>query len=295
MTSARHLSLDTTAVLLVVGCCFLWGLNQVAAKAALVDIPPLWQAAARSVGGALLVAIWARWRGVPLGVRDGTAHGGLLFGLEFVCIFVGLQHTTASRRVVFLYISPFVIALGMPFISRAERLSAVQTGGLVLAFAGVAWAYAEGFGRPAAGPRQWLGDALGLAAGVIWGATTLAVRGSALATAPAEKMLLWQLVVSGALLTALALLGDAPLPTHVSALAGGSLAFQVVVVVSMSYLVWFWLIRTYPATQLASFTLLTPMFGLLLGAWLLHEPITARLIVAAVTVGLGLVLVNRRR
>jgi drug/metabolite transporter (DMT)-like permease len=51
--------------------------------------------------------------------------------------------------------------------------------------------------------------------------------------------------------------------------------------------------RHYPATRLAAFTLLTPVFGLLLGALLLGEPITPRLIVALVTVAGGIVLVNR--
>ena len=59
---------------LIVGCCVLWGLNQVATKVALVEIPPLMQAAARSVGAALLVALWARMRGIPLtGLAGGLA------------------------------------------------------------------------------------------------------------------------------------------------------------------------------------------------------------------------------
>ena len=70
----------------------------------------------------------------------------------------------------------------------------------MLAFAGVAWAFAEGFSRPAAGPLQWLGDGLGVLAGVLWGATTLAIRATALSHASAEKTLLYQLAVSGALL-----------------------------------------------------------------------------------------------
>ena len=74
----------------------------------------------------------------------------------------------------------------------------------------------------------------------------------------------------------------------------GSLAFQIVVVTFASYLVWFWLIRHYPATRLASFTMLTPVFGLLLGALLLAEPITARLLVALATVAAGIFLVNRK-
>jgi drug/metabolite transporter (DMT)-like permease len=294
----RRSHLDTLAVATLVFCCFLWGLNQVAAKAALPEVPALWQAAARSLGGAVLVWGWSRLRGIALFTPDGSLAGGLLagalFGAEFLCIFIGLQFTTASRMVVFIYISPFVVALGMPFIARAERLSPTQMAGLLLAFAGVAWAFAEGFASPAAGPRQLLGDALGVAAGVLWGATTLAIRGTALSNAPAEKTLLYQLAVSGVLLGAAALLGDARWPATLSPLAWASMLFQVVAVTSFSYLVWFWLIRSYPATRLASFTLLTPVFGLVLGAALLGEAITARLVTALVAVATGIVLVNRR-
>ena len=294
----RKPNLDTRAIGLLVLLCFLWGLNQVAAKAAMPEIPALWQAALRSLGGAVLVALWARWRGIEMLGRDGTLGGGLLagglFAVEFMCIFVGLTFTTASRMVVFLYISPFVVALGMPFIARAERLTPLQIGGLGLAFAGVAWAYAEGFTRPAAGPRQWVGDALGVAAGVLWGATTLAIRGTRLAAASAEKTLLYQLGISGVALGAAAVAAGAPWPTALSTLAWSSIVFQTVIVTFASYLVWFWLVRHYPATRLATFTLLTPVFGLVLGALLLGEPITARLVVALGAVAAGIVLVNRR-
>ncbi len=293
----RKTHLDALAVTLLIACCFLWGLNQVAAKAAMPEVPALWQAAIRSVAGALLVWVWARFRGVALFTRDGTGLGGLLagalFGAEFLCIFVGLQFTTASRMVVFIYISPFIVALGMPFIARAERLSKPQMAGLLLAFAGVAWAFSEGFTARAAGQRQWLGDALGVLAGVLWGATTLAIRGSALASAPAEKTLWCQLAISGVLLVAAALAVGAPLPVRLSPLAWSAMLFQVLIVTFISYLAWFWLIRHYPATRLASFTLLTPVFGLVLGALLLNEPITLRLVAALAAVATGIVLVNR--
>ena len=293
----RKTHLDAPAVFSLVGCCFLWGLNQVAAKAAMPEIPALWQAAGRSIGGALLVWAWAGFRGIALFERDGTLRGGLVAGLlfagEFACIFFGLEFTTASRMVVFIYLSPFVVALGMPFITRSERLSPIQMAGLAIAFAGVAWAFAEGFSKPAAGARQWIGDALGVLAAVLWGATTLAIRGSRLTSASAEKTLLYQLVVSGVLLALAALLMGTPLPTRLSPLAASSLAFQTVVVTFASYLVWFWLIRGYPATRLASFTMLTPVFGLLMGAVLLHESISVRLVVALVAVAAGIVLVNR--
>lgn len=294
----RRPRLDPLAVSCLVGCCFLWGLNQVAAKVALPEVPGLVQAALRSVGGALLVWGWARWRGIALFERDGSLRGGLLagglFAAEFACIFVGLQYTSASRMAVFLYISPFVVALGMPFIAKAERLSAVQLGGLAAAFGGVAWAFSEGFSRPAVAPDQWIGDALGVAAGVLWGATTLAIRGTALSRASAEKTLLYQLGISGLALTAAALAAGLPWPHRLSALTWASLIFQVVVISFASFLLWFWLMRRYQATQLASFTLLTPVFGLLLGAGLLGEPITVQLMVALATVAGGIVVVSRR-
>jgi drug/metabolite transporter (DMT)-like permease len=295
--SERKPHLDALAVVSLIGCCFLWGLNQVAAKAALAEVPALWQAALRSGGAALLVWLWSRARGIALFEPDRTLPGGLvagaLFAAEFFCIFVGLQFTTASRMVVFIYISPFVVALGMPLIAHSERLRAPQAAGLALAFAGVAWAFAEGFSRPAAGPRQWLGDGLGVLAGVLWGATTLAIRASALGQAPAEKTLLYQLGVSALLLFIAVAFAAPPLPPRLSPLAWGSLGFQIVIVSFASYLLWFWLIRHYPATRLASFTMLTPVFGLVLGAMLLAEPVTARLLFALVTVAAGIYLVNR--
>jgi len=294
----RKAQLDAFAVTTLVACCFLWGLNQVAAKAILDEVPALWQAGIRSAGAALLVWLWAQGRAVALFRRDATLPGGLLagalFGAEFFCIFVGLEYTSASRMVVFIYISPFVVALGMPLIARSERLSWVQASGLLLAFAGVAWAFAEGFSQPAAGPKQWLGDGLGVLAGLLWGLTTLAIRATPLGQASAEKTLLYQLGISALMLLAAAGLGSAPFPRELSLLAWGSLAFQTVIVSFASYLLWFWLIRHYPATRLASFTMLTPLFGLLLGAVLLNEHVSARLIAALVAVAIGIALVNRR-
>ena len=296
--SARKTHLDTLAISTLVFCCLLWGLNQVAAKAAMPEVPALWQAALRSVFGTLLVGAWAAWRGVPIFVRDATWRGGLLagalFGAEFLCIFIGLQYTTASRMVVFIYIAPFVVALGMPFIARSERLSRLQMIGLLIAFAGVAWAFEEGFHAPAAGPHQLFGDALGVVAGVLWGATTLAIRATKLSSAAAEKTLLYQLAVSGVILLAAALMTGTKLPAALSPLAWSAMGFQIVVVTAFSYVLWFWLIGHYPATRLASFTLLTPVFGLVLGALLLGEAITARLVVALLAVATGIVLVNRR-
>jgi drug/metabolite transporter (DMT)-like permease len=299
MSQTRHSRLDTRAVALLLACCITWGLAQVAAKVALADIPPLTQAALRSAGAALLVLAWSRWRGIALFERDGTLPGGLLagtlFAAEFGCIFVGLQFTTASRMVVFIYLAPFFVAALMPLVARGERMTALQWVGLTVAFSGVAWAFAEAFAPTAtAPPKQWIGDALGVAAALFWAMTTLCIRATRLGPAVAEKTLLYQLAVSAAALALAALVAGEPWPQRWSATAVRSLAFQTVIVTFASYLTWFWLVRHYVATRLSAFTLLTPVFGLLAGVWLLGEPLTARLVTALAAVVVGLVLVNRR-
>jgi drug/metabolite transporter (DMT)-like permease len=295
--SARQSHLDPLAVTLLLLCCLLWGINQVAAKAALTEIGPLWQAGLRSVVAGVLVWLWSLGRGIRLFERDSSLGGGLLAGLlfaaEFACIFVGLQYTSASRMVVFIYLSPFVVALGMPWIAHGEKLSGRQWAGLVLAFGAVAFAFAEGFSAPHS-PRQWWGDALGVAAAVLWGGTTLAIRATRLAAAPAEKTLLYQLSVSAVALCAAALWAGEALPAQWSPRLIGLFGFQAVVVTFASYLAWFWLIRHYAATKLAVFTLSTPLFGLLAGALLLGEGISQRLVMALVALAAGIVLVNKR-
>lgn len=290
----RHPHLDRLAVLCLLGCTAVWGLNQAAVKLALHDFPPLAQAGLRSLGAALLLLAWARWRGIALAPTRATwgpsLLTGLLFAGEFGIYFSGLQFTTASRMVVFVYLSPFVVALGMPLIAPGERLGRVQTAGLLLAFAGVAGAFTEsGHGHP----QQWLGDAMGVLGAVLWGSTTLAIRASALSHAPAEQTLMSQLAVSAVALLAASRLAGEPWPAHIQPLSWAAFGFQTVIVTFASYLLWFWLMRHYPATKISAFTLLTPVFGLLAGVLLLGEPATPRILLALAAVAAGIALVSR--
>jgi drug/metabolite transporter (DMT)-like permease len=294
----RRSTLDGLAVAMLLLCCTSWGLGQVATKVALQQMPPLLQAGLRAAIAVALVALWSRWRGVPLFQRDGSMRAGILAGVlfaaEFACIFVGLQYTSASRMTVFVYAAPFIVALGMPLIARGERLGGTQWAGLAIAFAGVAFAFSEGFtGNAPAGPHQWVGDALGLAAALLWGGTTLVVRASRLVTLSPEKTLAWQLLLCALLLVPAGLALGEPWPARLDGWPLAAFAFQSVMVTFLTFLLWFWLVRHYPATKVASFTLLTPLMGTLVGVLLLGEPLTVRLAVAAAAVALGIWMVNR--
>lgn len=293
----RRSHLDGVAIGLMLACCILWGLQQVVVKATLPALPPFVQGATRSAIAAVLLWAWSFARGIPLFRRDGTLVPGLaagaLFGFEFICIYGALTLTDASRVSVFLYMAPFVVALGLPRFVPAERLSPVQMLGLACAFAALAFAFQEGFTSPK--HTQWLGDALAIMAALLWGATTLVVRATRLASASPEKTLFYQLAVSTAVILAASLVaGERWLGAAVPLWAWGSLVFQAVMVAFASYLAWFWLLRHYPATRLSAFSFLTPMFGLVFAALALGESISPRLVIALVFIAIGIGLVNRK-
>ena len=295
--TVRKTHLDTLAISLLVVCCAFWGFQQILIKATVSEVPPLWQASLRFWGATALLWMWCRARGVPLFNRDGTLKAGLLAGLlfagEFAGIYLGLMHTSASRLTVFLYTSPFVVALLLPRVVPGEKLRRLQWIGLSLAFAAVAVAFSEGFTAPSA-PGQWRGDALGLAAGLLWGLTTLTIRASRLSTASAEKTLFYQVAVTAMVAPFLSLgLGEA-WSLDYSARAWTSIGLQTVVGAFASYLTWMWMLRVYPATQMSTFTFLTPVFALLFGVVLLGEPLTLQLVLALVGVAVGIVLVSKR-
>ena len=288
--------LDTFAITLLVACCAFWGFQQILIKFAGREIPPLWQASVRMAGATALLWLWCQFRGVKLFSRDGSLQGGLLVGLlfaaEFCLVYLGLQHTSASRLTVFLYTSPFWVAVLLPRFVPSETLRRIQWIGLVIAFAAVGVAFSEAFLHGSA-PGQWKGDAMGLAAGMFWGLTTIAIRTTKVATIQAEKSLFYQLSVTATVCPLLSLALGETWSFDYSALAWGSVFLQTAVGAFASYLAWMWMLRHYPATQMSTFTFLTPLFALVFGVVLLGEPLTLQLVLALVGVAAGIVLVSR--
>jgi drug/metabolite transporter (DMT)-like permease len=293
--SARPL--DAFAVLLTVALCLSWGFNQVAVKLAIPDIPPLIQAATRSAGAALIVAVWTRLKGVPLLDRDRTLVpgivAGVLFGTEFLLIYRGLLWTTASRAVLFIYLAPFFVVLGARCFLPADRFGLSQWMGLTLSFVGMIVAF--GLPTPAADPRQLTGDIMMVAAAAAWAATTLVIKASALARVSPEKTMLYQLVVSAPMLALGAALFGERMTAMPALVPLASLAYQTVWVVSVTFVLWFALIVRYSASRLSVFTFLTPLFGVAVGGLVLGEPLTPAFAAAVALVAIGLILVNRPR
>lgn len=281
--------------MLLVSCCMFWGLQQILVKAVMAEVPPLMQASVRCIGACVLLLLWCRVRGIRLFERDGSLWPGLLagslFAAEFACIYLGLRFTTASRLTVFLYTSPFWVAALVPLFVKSERLRPLQWLGLACAFVAVAFAMREGLGSSGSSAT---GDLLGLAAGALWGLTTVSIRATGLTRISPEKLLFYQIATTAIVVPWISFALGETWSFDWSPLAWGSVLAQTVIGAFASYLAWMWMLGRYPATKISVFVFLTPLFALLFGTLLLHETASITLLSALGLVTLGIVLVNRR-
>jgi len=271
----------------------LLGLNQVMIKLVNGGLQPVFSAGLRSALSLVIVLGFALWRGQRLGIRDGSLVPGILtgilFGSEFVFLFLALDYTTVARASIFFYSMPIWMALGAHFLVPGERITAVRALGLLLAMAGVIWAFSD----RGAGSGNALGDILCTIGAMFWAAIGLTARLSRMNRATPEMQLLYQLAVSSVILIPLSLLFG-PLIRDLQIWHLGIFAVMVIGVVSVGFLLWFWLLSIYPASDMAAFSFLAPVFGVIFGWLILGEQIGVTIIGALVLVCAGIVLISRK-
>jgi len=286
--------LDALAASLTFILCVVWGLNQVVVKLGLPDVGPVAQTGIRSAIGVVCVVGYALATRRRIFALDGTeaagALAGLLFAAEFIAIYESLRWTTASRASLFFYAAPLFVAFGAAFVLREERLRPIQWTGLLLAFAGVALAM---LGRSPGGGL--VGDLLALAAAAFWAATTLLIKATPLKRADPVKVLLYQIAAATAASPFAAWAFGESAPRHVSPATIALLLWQGIVVVGVSYSVWFWVLQRYAAPQLSVFTFVSPLVGVFAGWLVFGDPMTPAFVIAIALVVAGLALVSRPR
>jgi drug/metabolite transporter (DMT)-like permease len=293
-TTKDHLDLKGFLILLFL--TLLWGCNYPAVKISNLGFSPIFNALLRSSIASVLGILYCLSIKEPLFHRDRRLfHGfvvGMLFGLEFVCIYLGMFYTDAARAVILVNTSPFIVALGAYLFLR-ERLGLLKIIGLALAFAGV---YLVFQGKP----RTWsssmlFGDVLELGAAVFWGATTVYIKKYLAGRVHPIHTFLYQLVFSIPIIFLCSYLIEEKWILNVDTAAVLALLYASIVVAFASYLTWFKLIHTYPVSQLAVFTFLSPFFGVASGVVILGEQLTAGLIFGLLFVSAGIFLANYQR
>jgi drug/metabolite transporter (DMT)-like permease len=289
--------LDSKAILTLIVLTLLWGFNYTAVKYSNQGVSPVFASTLRSIVASICGIIYCVKKGEKLFHTDIMLfHGfmvGLLFGIEFACIYFGLLYTDATRSGIFINTSPFIVAIGAHFFLRGDRLTSQKFLGLVLAFTGIFVVFS---GRPeTAKPTMFIGDLLEITAAFLWGATTLYIKRFMAEKVHPINTFLYQLIFSIPILFIMSYILEPKWVYQINPSITFSLLYQSIIVAFISYFIWFKLIHNYSVSRLSAFTFFTPFFGVLFGILFLNEEFTVSLMVGLPLVSMGIFFVNWKR
>lgn len=273
-------------LLLALAVMAVWGVNFIAIRWGVNEVPPLLLTALRYVVAALPAAFFVKRPHVALGilVGYGFAVGVGQFGLLFAAIKFGMPAGLASL-VIQLQVF-FTIGLAVLFL--AERPTGWQLSGALVAFGGIGVIALERLGGAALWPF-----AMTIASGACWGVANLLTKKAG--KVDMLGFVVWSSLVPPIPLYVLSLIfegpGAVPLALSQITLVGiGSLLFMGWMSTVFGYGAWSVLLGRHPASTVAPFTLLVPVVGIAGAALLLGERISGLELVGSALVFAGLLL-----
>jgi O-acetylserine/cysteine efflux transporter len=270
-------------MLLALAVAAVWGLSFVAIRWSVNEVPPLLATALRYVAAVLPAILFVRRPKVALWilVGYGLAIGVGQFGLLFLAIKLGMS--AGLGALVIQLQAFFTILLAVAFLG--ERPGWPQLAGAATAFAGIAVIAAERLGSAALWPVL-----MTVAGAACWGVANLLTKRAG--KVDMLGFVVWSSLLPPIPLYLLSLLFEGPGAvlslSHISALAIGALLFTGWASTVFGYGAWSVLLRRYPASTVAPFTLLTPVTGVAAGALLLGEHVTVLEGVGSVLIFAGL-------
>ena len=266
----------------------IWGLNYIASKIGVSQVPPLIFTALRFSCLALILLPFIRWHRGKMGslVVAAVFAGGLHFSL----LLVGLQLADT--------VSTVAIAgqLGVPF---ATLMSIVVLGevvrwrrwlGILLSFSGVLV-----MGLDPQVFHFWQGLACVVLSALLGSIGLMAVK--RLQEIRPLELQAWFALISAPLVLVFSLMFESSQLAAIHAAhwnAWGALAFNVLGASLLAHTGYFFLVHRYPVTSVSPITVLSPLFGVFFGVTLLGDQLTTRIIAGGVMTLTGVLIVALR-
>ncbi|MFF0432021.1 EamA family transporter [Streptomyces sp. NPDC004327] len=276
----------------------VWGVNFVVISIGLDHFPPLLFSALRFLVAALPAVFFVgrpkvAWKWIAgVGLALGVAKFGLLFTGMSLGAPAGLSSLVLQIQAVFTALFAF-LALG-------ERPGRTKLLGMGVALAGIAVAAVDETSAHGGTSGALTGFALVIAAAVCWGVSNVLTRKAA----PPDPLnfMVWVSTVPVLPLLGLSLLIEGP-EKDLDALraldwtGAGVIVYVAWITTVFGFGAWGWLLRRHPASSVAPFSLLVPVFGMSSAALFLGEPVSPlRWCAAALLVGgVGLTSLDIRR
>jgi drug/metabolite transporter (DMT)-like permease len=281
----------------------VWGSTYLAIMFAVDTIPPFIMAGARHLSAGLILYLWRRLAGDPrpsrvhwrsaavVGILLLTGGNGLVSWAEQV-----VPSSIAALLVgsVPLWIMFFEILRG--FLShKATHPSWIAIVGILIGFGGIVLLV---------GPWQVKGDLVSvdiigagalLLASLLWAAGSLYSRTAKLPDSPLMGTALESLVGGAACMLVASLAGEWG-SLELSAVSGRSLLGLLYLIVFGSlvgFASYTWLLRSAPVTLVSTYAYVNPVVAIFLGALLAGEPLTSRVVIAAMVILGSVALITR--
>ncbi|HTJ25675.1 MAG TPA: DMT family transporter [Candidatus Limnocylindria bacterium] len=271
----------------------LWASAYVPSKIGVLGSSPLWFLVFRFafsgvVALAIALAVGAR---LPRKARDWAAVavlGVLGNALYLGFTYEALRHIASGIGAIVASTNPLVLALIAPVVLR-ERLGGLKLVGLALGFGGVLAIVLVRLGSGTADPLD-----VGLAfCGVLASVAATIVFKKWCGGLDLRAVTGLQLLAAGVTLVPFAFASEGlPHATWTPAFVVSFFYAALVMSVGAS-LLWFWLLTHGEASRVSAYYFLTPVFGLVFSALLLHEPVGLRDAGGLGAIALGIALVQR--
>ena len=278
---------------------FMWGSSYLFIKIGVdAGLPPFTLITLRLLFGFLLLAAVVAIAREPL-PRDPRTYGHLIvmgavnIAIPFSLItWAELTVDSALAAILNAAVPLFVIVIAALFL-RDERITANRLAGLVLGFIGVV--ILVGF-DPAklasgslAGEIALIGSTISYACGAVYAKRNIHGLRPMI---PA----IFQVGFALAIVTVLAFLFERPLDvvSRITPEALFAVLWLGILGSGLAYLVFFRILGRWGATRTSMVAYLLPVFGIALGAFVLHEQIDARLVIGTALVIAGVALVNSK-
>ncbi len=284
--------MDTKGSALAIFLCLIFGSNAVAIKVSLVGIPPCASAAIRFMIATLIIYLYARFKkfDLTLSAKD-WGHVlllGILFGVQFTILYLGIYFTTVSHASILMNTQPFFVAISAHFLLPEDRLNKRKISGIAVAFVGVLVMFYQG---KLGGSKSIFGDLLVLIAAISWAGQTIYIK-RWLDDWDTIPLVMHPMVIGVSTLAVAHFFFEKNFVIYLDRDIVISILYQSLFVAGFGYLAWTNLLLKYRASSLSAFIFLMPVSGVLLGTIFMGDPVTTRLIVGLFCIAGGILLVN---